>query len=799
MPNRPQQANTGLVLAILALLLVVVIVGLGWFLWPEPYAIPTQDLAEEEDTPRQRADPGLLELDPEPEPDIGTDPGVEPDPEPEIERGPVVLSAMTPFRALVAEADHALALRDAQSPQPDELWRRYSTLEQLDSRFAPYANLRYKGIETAKDRAHFNSDVTRSFERPDVASTAYIIEATPRVAIWRRGGAELPKGESEPPPEVNIPLTRRLQEDINLDVVARWLEAIEGEYGETEYGRHVPLDLVVFEDLNRYLDFSRQRLGLDVPKWSAGFYSSRWDVVCMPVLESTSLAEVIRHEMFHAVQADKAPQSLVVPWFAEGTAEWLDKAPPEGGLKTHPVFAAGAYGYLRSLIAGGYELKLLEFLQQDMKTFYQSPELNYLLAYCFVDFCREEEDLRAVYFDYWGLMCEGVSAENAFARTFGGLDFEALQRRFLKRIQGFPRVTTPPRFSHDAPAEHFDQVPSELKGGVAPPTREGEIASGWYEVLGELEKRGFDTSRAGFLKGEYDALVVAIDSSESMKRPITTEGFDFEALSVWLYSLRYAGTLQFNRKTDGGAQSEEIPPQVILSLVDAVVTDRLEEFVAATGIGVNEDIQKQIKNGYRNFDLTAENLKIVPKRDIARHTAESVAWYWGTRQDSADVTVVDFNIEVQTERENNAFNTRRFNSVTSPLARLFKKTEVNAAPFGSDGADCDWWAGLQGVVNAGMDAGAGRVACMFFTDGPNSLGFYGHVEGGRDEFNYMQDQKKLAEALKIEWDNAGLGNQAQPSILQIFALPGAEGQGLDYIPQQVPQARLDEWASHFTD
>ncbi|MCA8945363.1 MAG: hypothetical protein KDB29_03985, partial [Planctomycetes bacterium] len=172
-------------------------------------------------------------------------------------------------------------------------------------------------------------------------------------------------------------------------------------------------------------------------------------------------------------------------------------------------------------------------------------------------------------------------------------------------------------------------------------------------------------------------------------------------------------------------------------------------------------------------------------------------WYWGTRQDSADVTVIDFNIEAQVEKEKNSFKTKGYNSSSSPLQRLFAKTAPNHAPGGSNGADTDWWLGFQNLVNSAADASSGRVACIFFTDGPNSLGFYGHLEQGRDDTQYALDQEKLADGLKIEWENAGLGYESQPSILQIIALPGAEGQGLDNIPQKIPQARLDEWATHF--
>lgn len=780
-------------------ILLLLVVGFGG------YAVLNSDPAENkpkltdnpfdnDSTPRNDSNP--LELE-------GNEPEVEPDrpdpidPPPDPEREHVKLQPLTRFRALVTEADTALALRDADKPTQDQLWEYYSTLHQLDSRFAPYARLLYEGEAKPADRVHFESDTARTFERPDVGSTAYAVDAGQRTAIWLREGAKLPTAEPITLTE-GVPLGRRLQEGVNQEVLTRWLAAIETEYGQADFGENgLPLDVVIYPSLEQYLDFSRKRLSLDVPAWSAGYYSSRWDVICIPVLTTTSLAEVIRHEMFHAVQAHRAPQSILVPWFSEGSAEWLDKAPPDPGLRTLQTFATGAYGYLRTLISQGLELDLKAFLALGLADFYQNPELNYLIAYCFVDFCRAEEDLRALYFEFWQLMCEGVSTDNAFARTFGGLDFNDLQRRFMARINTFPTTTEPPRFSHDAPAEHFDSVPDQLTGGVAPPAKEGEISQGWFKVLGDLQSRGFDTSRASFFKGDYDRIVVAVDHSESMAQTISTPNFDFEALSRWLFSLRYAGTLAFNRKSPDGNTTEEVPPSVLLTMVDSVLTGRIDEFIATAGINVGQQIQDDITASYAKFDLSASKLQAMAKRDIARHTAESVAWYWGTRQDSAEVVIVDFNLDVKVEKENGRFAGSGFNSSSSPLSKLFAKTSAHSAPEGSHGADTDWWGAFQSLVNNAGEKGTGKTACMFFTDGANSLGFYGHLESGRDDTQYMLDQEKLADALKLEWDNAGLGYDSENSVLQLFALPGAEGQGLDFITQKITQAKLDDWSTHF--
>jgi hypothetical protein len=230
-------------------------------------------------------------------------------------------------------------------------------------------------------------------------------------------------------------------------------------------------------------------------------------------------------------------------------------------------------------------------------------------------------------------------------------------------------------------------------------------------------------------------------------------------------------------------------------MVDAVLTDRVQQFVDTAGIKVGQEIQDDIKKGYEDFELTGTALAAMPKREIARHTAESVAWYWGTRQDESDVVLVDYNSLVVIEKEKSGSKAKGYNSSSSPLINLFGKTNGNASPPGSNGADTDWWLGFQSLVAAAQEKGATRVACMFFTDGPNSLGFYGHMEDGRNDTNYFADQAKLAEALKIEWEAAGISSET--SVLQLFAMPGAQGQGLDFIPQKVAQAKLDEWATHF--
>jgi hypothetical protein len=88
------------------------------------------------------------------------------------------------------------------------------------------------------------------------------------------------------------------------------------------------------------------------------------------------------------------------------------------------------------------------------------------------------------------------------------------------------------------------------------------------------------------------------------------------------------------------------------------------------------------------------------------------------------------------------------------------------------------------------------VACLFFTDGPNSIGTYGNWPGEVTP-DYLTRQTNLAEDFAYAWELAGLGHVENPSVLQCFALPGAEGLGLDAMAEYCPEARVDNWYPRF--
>ena len=287
-------------------------------------------------------------------------------------------------------------------------------------------------------------------------------------------------------------------------------------------------------------------------------------------------------------------------------------------------------------------------------------------------------------------------------------------------------------------------MPATLPTLPAASANEGEIAAGWFDALEKLEKKGFDTGRGTYLAEQYDELVVAIDSSETMSNKLDKNTFDFDSLSRWLFSMRYAPSLKLTRKSADGKKDEAVPPAIIMSLVDAVILDKIDDFTAATGIKIGKSIQKDINKGWKGFGLSAKFLSKQSKRDLGRYTAESIAWYWGVRQDRAKVTVIDFNMDAEVVSDSVKFKEGKPKKISSPLAVLFKKTKPHQAAKYSDGADCNWWSALQNVLKIGNKNGSKKFAFIMLTDGPNSFGTYGHTEGGRDQEVYLRDQKNMA-------------------------------------------------------
>jgi hypothetical protein len=392
-------------------------------------------------------------------------------------------------------------------------------------------------------------------------------------------------------------------------------------------------------------------------------------------------------------------------------------------------------------------------------------------------------------------MAEGVHHEQAFQRTFGVQDLAEIERRFLARIRGSARQGVAPRFIYDGAPEHFEALPAQLEGDTALPAK-GKVSDRWFEVLGKLAAAGIDVSRTPYLRPDFDSLVVAIDHTESMEQTLG-ENFDYASFGRWLYSMRYAAQLKLTRKTDDGGAEEEVPPQVLMALVEATLTGKAEAFTEATGVKAGEELLEDIRKQWAGSEFAAADFSRRTKRDMCRLTAESMVWVWGVNQARANVTVVDFHIEVESNSVRTRFDADGVRARTSPIQQLFAAT-ASENPFkgGMSGADTDWSKALGKLVESAA-AGGKRVQCLFFTDGPHSSGTLSYQETGRNDELYFRDQKLLARDFNEAWQKAGLHGPDRTASVQLFALPGAQNQGLDEIPAACQQANLDNWWPRF--
>nr|MBP9893232.1 hypothetical protein [Planctomycetota bacterium] len=152
------------------------------------------------------------------------------------------LPPLTPFRKLVLEADTVEALyasKGAQTP-PALLAHFTDTLEAIHSDFADLAVKREKGDLSAQDWAGLYTEAQRAFFDPETDTLSFNRQEAPRVNLWLRDAAKLPLGETVAPENAQVPWARRPHEGVNLEAVTAWLEAIEAEFGATEFGKVLP-------------------------------------------------------------------------------------------------------------------------------------------------------------------------------------------------------------------------------------------------------------------------------------------------------------------------------------------------------------------------------------------------------------------------------------------------------------------------------------------------------------------------------------------------------------------------------
>ncbi|MCC6572236.1 MAG: hypothetical protein IT462_00465 [Planctomycetes bacterium] len=777
-------------LPLLALLLLL-FGGGAWFVTHPPVRpTPRYDSANEEladrPAPVNRPERAVKPLKPKPAPQPAQPEAKAEEPvEPPYD---LTLPPMSRFRRLVLEADGAIRLQEFAdtyaAAQREELRRVDATLDRLKSPYSTYSAVRLKREFTTDEKQELASGIAADFRNPDVDTKSFKVEAGRRIAVWLREGVKLPKEENPNSGEDSIPLTRRVHEKITPAALDSVLDAIEREYGESQVGTGKdaqPLDFVLFPDRATITEFGDKRLNIGVPAWSAGFYAPSWDLVCAPVLAHVCLAEVLRHELFHAYQGRVAPKSIYCPWFSEGTAEWLDKAPPKNGkLVTHEAFRYAACGYLLSLLDAGVPLDLAAFLSLSIEKFYMRPDINYLMAYCFVDFLRNTPDLQRVYYDFWKAMKEGREVADAHKGTFGKLDMPTLEKRFLEYLRKFRARHTPVRFTIDSPPHHGrGSLPLSPLPTVTKPVDKKNPKGEWGEVMVKLADAGFIYTGPPLESATYDRVIIAIDSSASMQGRVNWNSFDQAAFTRWATALTLMPRLKLTRE----GTAETVPASMLAMLVEAVLTKKTDEFSTLTGIKIDSmlvrDIEIEHKGTSKDLDRQARNY-----RDLSAWVSRKLAALWC--KDEVEVRVVDFNYNVESGSTEGDY--------PDAINSLFNSLASNAGAANMHGADTDWLKALQEVLNPELLGGA-STAVIFFTDGPNSAGALGHNENNRDNKRYASDMALLAKQVGDMFKTSGLS--AENTLFQFFALPGAQDQSLDLVADALPDGKVDEWAYRF--
>lgn len=108
-------------------------------------------------------------------------------------------------------------------------------------------------------------------------------------------------------------------------------------------------------------------------------------------------------------------------------------------------------------------------------------------------------------------------------------------------------------------------------------------------------------------------------------------------------------------------------------------------------------------------------MKAEPRRQLCLYTAESVAWYWGVRQDRANVLMIDFNIDAEARiRQNNAWGRQRHQEFLKPAREAIcqrpRRTNRRSAPTARTPTG---WCGLSAVTENSSDVSGKRAAILF--------------------------------------------------------------------------------------
>lgn len=580
-------------------------------------------------------------------------------------------------------------------------------------------------------------------EAMGIKAPAYRWFQSERVLVW----AQLPDPKSDARDEEWY--TSTYPNAASPAMLENWLSAFEADYGECDAGRNgqPPVTAIVFR---RDYDFRRwvwQNENYTVPSWAGGLYLHSRDVALVPCGEYwRSDADVLCHEVFHAFQFRCAPTCSNHSWFVEGSASWVQRAEIHNGkLRRGTWDIRGYYGYLRYLLRCGVKVDVRDLFALSPEQFYANPLVNYLAAYLLVDFILEHEELRAVYFEYWKLLRSGKSADDAFRATFGKLDLEALNKRFIGRVRTTPVSYFLPRLICDAPRAKAPNQPLPM-----PELTEEQDDEGVDVALQKLKEAGFDINRPFPIDRPMERVAICADSSE----PASIENLNQRAFNRWLNCCNWATDMYSRPQSFGLPQEPPLSLAVLFILIESVLDGKEAAFCEATGIRLPKDLPEYLR-AWASGEIEFKTMREC-------YVAAANAYLGGQQQSVVNLVVLDFRSDVISSegwRPTTGKLEQVFDSVQRARKRANKEKETG----------CDWFKALSAAATSVSDR---RGIVLFFT----------HSRPGGETGAILDEWRRKA---------------GRRTSLLLVGAPGADAAALEEIAKLAPGAKLDDWQIRF--
>ncbi len=589
-------------------------------------------------------------------------------------------------------------------------------------------------------------------EKLGVKTPEFLWFQSERILIW----AQVP--ESEQHTSEKRWYAETMRSVATPAAIEEWLTAYEAEYGECNAGREgeAPLTAILFRNSYAFRRWVWDNDRYTVPIWAGGLYHTKRDVSLVPADGYwVRILEVLRHETFHAFQFRCAPSCSDHSWFVEGSASWVERADIRNGKLQRGDWEIRAYyGYFRYLLRCGVTLDIRRLMKLSPQEFYADPMVNYLASYLLVDYILDRSDLRPVYFEYWKLMRAGKSADAAFEATFGKLDLEALNKRFLQRVRSSPVNYQMPRMTRDAATAAAPNAALPM-----PQLSEETDDDPPDEALEKLKGAGFDVERDYPIDGAVEKIVICIDSS----KPSGIEGMDLSKFGRWLGCCSYSTEMYLRPEAYGLPTDPPFSLRVLYILVQSVLDGKEAAFSSATGFKPDAELVEHI----RTWASGAIEFK-----SIRECYQAAVRAYAGPALNGRPaVTLLDFRSDIV-----------RCSGAAGELASvemMFDRLQTERERTKAAGSDTSDWS--KALLEACALAGEKRTAVLFFTNSAPS----GAQTG---------DSSALCADVLNAWKRSGATKHTK---LILIGAPGAQHETLGDLAKLIPASRRDDWVARF--